>query len=871
MRSLLPLLREPSRYTGIEQNAVHKDPAAVSLRCALCFPDLYSVGMSHLGSKIIYGAVNANPAWWAERCFEPDAEACALLRRTGTPLATLESDTPLGDMDLVGFSITHELCYTDVLNMLDLAGIPLRTEERSEDLAACPLVISGGGASISAEPMAPFLDAMVLGDAEESLPELCRALEAAKGRGLGRSALLRELASIPGIYVPSLFQEEPDGSVSPRFPDLPRPSRRIVADFDKAFYPARQVVPIATVHNRLSLEIARGCTRFCRFCHAGVVYRPARERSVETVERILKDCLDETGFDEISFLSLSAGDYSALKTLCSRTLDRCAEEQISLSLPSLRVGSIDDSIMDRMSRLRRTGVTLAPEAGSQRLRNVINKGITEEQLLLHVQKLLEYGWRQVKLYFMIGLPTETDEDLAAIFDLCRKVREAGGRGAPKLAVTAALSPFVPKPFTPFQWVDQIPLDEIARRVELVHSLFRRQKGLVMRWHEPKVSHLEGVLSRAGRRMAGVVERAFRKGAVFQGWMEHFTLEPWQEALKEEGFDEQACIRGFAMGSPLPWSHIESGVAEDFLRREWERALEEKVTEDCRYHACRQCGACDRKGQASRLPRLGAEENRNRLVFPQRDQEPNQPRRDERGRIVLREISARPPQIEASLTARAATWRIWHEKLQESCWLSQLELQAVLDRALRRARVPMAFSQGFHPMPLLSFGRALPVGVESRCEWFSVTLRQTMPAQALLDGLNACLPRGMRAYRAERAAWADKALQAGAERFAVSLDGRSGEGIQCFLDFWQQKEFLFTRETKKGPRTADVRALVASLRAPGTGCDVEFTCDWSAGYLSPLLICKAVLAPLGPFEDLAMLLHIRKTAQFMPGGACEEGC
>lgn len=871
MRSLLPRLQQPSRYLGIEQGSVHKDPAAVTLRVVLCFPDLYSVGMSHLGQKILYGIVNDRPNWWAERCFEPDADACRLLAETGTPLATLESDLPLKDAHCLGFSITHELCYTDVLNMLHLGGIPLRTADRPEDLKACPLVTSGGGATISAEPMAPFLDAMCLGDGEETFAELLEALEQARAEGMPRSAFLRRAArEIPGIYVPSLFEDDGSGRLVPVEADIPRPSRRIVADFDKAPFPAKQVVPIATVHNRLSIEIARGCTRSCRFCHAGFVYRPARERRVETVTRILKECLENTGFEEISFLALSCGDYSALRTLCDATLDHCANEQITLSLPSLRVGSIDDGIMERMSRLRRTGITLAPEAGSQRLRDVINKGVTEEELITHVQKLLEYGWRQVKLYFMIGLPTETDDDLRAIADLCQKVRLAGGPGRPRLAVTAALSPFVPKPFTPFQWADQIPLAEIARRVELVHGLFRHQRGLMMRWHEPKVSHLEGILSRAGRDMANVVETAYEKGAILSSWMEHFRIEPWLEALAQWGFDPDACIRGREVGAPLPWSHIESGVSEEFLVREWERAHKGLVTPDCRYAPCRQCGACDRKGGPSRLPHIRGQENHNDLVFPQRDQTANQPARDEKGRIVLREISTTPPQIEPELVQRAVTFRIWHEKLAESSWLSQLELQAVFDRALRRARIPMAFSQGFHPLPLMSFGRALPVGTGSLCEWFSATLRKPMEAAEVLAALAPCLPKGLRAYRADPVEWKERTLQAVRERFHITLDGEAARLQESFARLMEQATFSYTRETKKGPRTCDVRALVASADPATPDGGVTIVCDWSTGYLSPLLLSRAVLDEPGEADDLAARLHIVKTAQYLPGLPPEEG-
>ncbi len=870
MRELLPRLTGPSRYLGIEQGSVHKDPAQVRLRCGLCFPDLYEVGMSHLGSKILYGIVNDHEHWWAERCYEPDAEGCRVLRETGTLLATLEDDLPLRDAHVLGFSITHEMCYTDVLNMLDLGGIPLRTADRPEDLHACPLVTAGGGAAISAEPMAPFLDCVVLGDGEETLVDMLALLEQARESGMTRSQLLRRLARVPGIYAPALFAPDAEGFCRPLEPDLPVPTRRIVSDFDRAYSPTRQVVPLATVHNRLSLEIARGCTRGCRFCNAGFVYRPSRERSVETVTSILGDCLRDTGFDEISFLALSAGDYSALRHLCNATLDRCASEQISVSLPSLRVGSIDDAIMERLSRLRRTGVTLAPEAGSQRLRDVINKGITEEQLITHVQKLLEYGWRQVKLYFMIGLPTETDEDLLAIVDLCRKVRFAGGPGRPKLAVTAALSPFVPKPYTPFQWEDQISLEEMRRRVGLVLEEFRHIRGLTLRWHEPKVSHLEGVLSRADRSMADVVESAFRKGAILTGWMEHFRLEPWLEALEEHGMRAGDCVRGQDPSRPLPWSHIECGVSTEYFLKERRRAFEGRVTGDCRYHPCTGCGACDRGKLKSRLAWEGSGSIGNRLVYSERDQVPNQPARDEHGGLMVREFKQAPPELDPALVHRGITLRVWHEKTGEAAWISQLELQAVLDRALRRARVPMAFSQGFHPMPLISFGRALPVGVESLCEWFAVTLRSDT-VMDVASALNACLPRGLRVYRTESAPYKERSLTAVEERFTVTFPDTVPRTAlqQAASAFMAQDSALFTHETKKGPRTTDVRALVISCTIEETAPRVHMACTWAQGYLSLRHICQCLFGSLG--DAVMDNLRIVKTAQLLPGQAPEEGC
>jgi len=886
MRHLLPLLPKPSRYAGIEDNACRKNLEDVRLRVALAFPDTYDVGMSYLGQKILYNIVNSVPHWWAERVMAPEKEAADILRAHNTPLATLESDTPLASMHCLSFSITHELCYTNVLYMLDLAGIPLRMEDRPQSLTECPLVIAGGGALLSAEPLTPFIDIMVLGDGEESLPDVLRMLETALDQGWTRSEMLLQSRTIPGVYVPSLFKQETTAWGEPIFPlkplrdDYQHPSRRIVADLNNAAYPTRQVVPVGAVHNRLSLEIARGCTRGCRFCHAGMVYRPARERSLENINELLSKCLNETGFDEISFLSLSTGDFSALKTLSFGVLDRCAREQISLSLPSLRVGSIDDEIIERMADLRRTGVTLAPEAGSQRLRDVINKGVTEEGLLLHAQKLLEHGWRLVKLYFMIGLPTETDADLTAIADICRKVRDAAGRGGPRLQVTAALSPFVPKPFTPFQWVAQIGQDEIQRRVNLVRQQFKGQKFLKLRWHEPAMSHLEGILSRADRRMADVVEKAYCKGAVFTSWMEHFSLPPWLEALDECGISADACTGPREPGAALPWSHLEAGISEEFLLRERERALAEKITDDCRYGACRQCGACDTKASPSRMQHASAPTandgpdqplHRNRLILPQRDQMAHAPTLDAEGRLVCRPQTSRPPKITAELTVKAAQYRVWHSKAQGSAYLSQLELQAVLDRALRRAAMPLAFSQGFHPMPLLSFGRALPVGVESQAEWFALTLHEALPPQEVADRLRPLLPPGMNVMRVEPVEKSRRTEQAVAEAFTLRMptEDETSAAASCFADFAELPERMFTRDTKKGPRTADIRLMLRSWspRHSETGAveAVTFVADWGNGYLSPLVFCMAVLETLGTPETLRQRIGLLKTAQIFADG------
>ncbi len=863
MREFLPILPRPSRYLGIEEGAVHKEAEHCHLRLALAFPDTYEVGMSYLGQKILYSLFNAHEGWWAERVMAPCRDARAILQQNNAPLCTLESDTPLASMHLIGFSLTHELAYTNILYMLDLGQIPLRAQERlacADDLFTYPIIIAGGGATLSAEPLAPFMDLMVLGEGEEALMDIAHLLEKARSEKMPRSQFLREARHIHGVYVPSLFEENSDGSLRPLCDDYTKVHRRIVMDLNKTPYPSKQVVPIGAVHNRLSLEIARGCTRGCRFCHAGMVYRPVRERSLADMESILQECLSKTGFDEISYLSLSTGDFSALKTLFMNTVDRCAAEQISVSLPSLRVGSIDDDIMQRMASIRRTGATLAPEAGSQRLRDVINKGISEEDILLHVQKLMEHGWQQVKLYFMIGLPTESYADLDAIVDLCLKVRDVAK--GPRLQVTAAVSPFVPKPFTPFQWEAQISLEEIHARIQYLREAFKTQKSLKMRWHEPSMSHLEGILSRADRKMADVVEKVYRSDGIFSSWVEGFKLEPWLTAMEECGLQADDYMGSRHQDSILAWDHLQCGVSKDYLLKEYERALAEKVTKDCRYNACQSCGVCDTKVHSSHLFQENTERNekvQNILNFEQRDQATHKANFDAYGKLILpKKTKAAPPAIADALKVKAVEYRVWHKRLELSAFLSQLELQAIIERTLRRAQLPMAFSQGFHPLPLISFGRALPVGVGSQAEWFAITLRENISAKKVAAGLDAHLPSGMQVLQVLETNKAQRTEQAVQENFCLMYkDSQKNmdKHFQMWHSFLEAYSFPFTRETKKGTRTTDIRALVKDSRIDRENARIYFTADWLQGYLSPLSLVLAVLG-----QDCLLSLYLEKTEQ-----------
>ncbi len=894
MRELLPLLQRPSRYIGTEWGSVRKDPPRVTARLALAFPDLYEVGMSYLGQKILYSLVNARPEFWAERVYSPDAEAAAVLREHGVPLATLESDTPLAQFDAVAFHVTHELCYTNVLFMLDLAGIPLRAAERDE---RHPLVMAGGGCAFNAEPLAPFMDLMVLGDGEAVLCEILEVIAAAKREGLSRNELLLRLKDLPGVYVPAFFEFQGSGKpLKALVPGYERVDKAVVADLNRADFPLEPIMALGqAVHDRLTVEIARGCTRGCRFCHAGMVYRPVRERGLDRLDEIIRTSLAGTGYEEVSFLSLSTGDYSALDGLFEQSFERCMREHVSISLPSLRVGSISGRLMGLMSRIRRTGVTLAPEAGSQRLRDVINKGVSEQDLLDHVRRLFENGWQQVKLYFMIGLPTETEEDVRAIVDLCRKV-EAQGKGTKRLQVTAAVSPFVPKPHTPFQWERQASREEIQDKIGLLRDILRPYKRIKLRWHEPDMSFLEGVFSRAGRELAPVVERAYRKGALFTSWVDHLDLGKWMQALEEEGLAAGDFLRERGEDEPLPWDHLNPGVTRKFLLTERKRALEARITPDCRYDACRNCGVCAFQGRTSSLAQIKDAELRPLLVFPERDQAPESlealvsaeapdaldasgvpglagtaeatPEPAESGQGPKQWIRPSPPVVAEELTRRAGHFRIWFAKTGPAAWLSTLELQAVFERCLRRAGIRPSFSRGFHPLPLVSFGRALPVGVESRVEWINLFTREAYAPAQLERLLGPAMPEGLRLTRVEALSMGRKQPQAVSEEYEVIYAG-PGERADDFRRAWEAfaraDSFPVVRETKRGHSSMDLRKVVDVLEVEEGRA--RLSCDWSERYVSPLFAVKEILAGLPPTQ-----WRVIKTAQHFgesEGGASDD--
>ena len=602
-QEMLQAVEKPARYTGGEWNAQPKASAAVLCRIALAMADVYEVGMSNLGLKILYEILNRRDDIAAERVYAPWLDMEEEMRRRGIPLFSLETFQEVSSFDILGFSLQYELLITNTLNMLDLAGLPLHAAERTDEQ---PFVIGGGPCVYNTEPIADFFDFFVLGDGEEIVVEVCDALIAWKkeGRPDGRRGFLRRAARIPGVYVPSFYAPEYDAQgmfTGLRILDeaaSPQIYRRVVKDLDAAPFLEKPVVPyLGIVHDRLMLELFRGCTRGCRFCQAGMAYRPVRERRPETLESLARTLFDSTGYNEMSLTSLSSADYSCLSPLVDGLLAGTQGERVSFSLPSLRIDSFSVDIAERLQQVRKSGLTFAPEAGTQRLRDVINKNVTEDDLLHSVRTAFEQGWKAVKLYFMMGLPTETDEDIVGIAELAQKVvdcyKEVKGKRGVK--VTVSVSCFVPKAYTPFQWFAQVPQEEFERRQRLLKESIR-DRAISFHYHDARASVLEGALSRGDRRLSAVIETAWRNGAKFDGWTDQFKDEVWKDAFRRCGVaPEFYSQRTRDLEEVLPWAHTSPGVSEDFLRREWQRAEEAALTHDCRRETCTGCGVCPELG------------------------------------------------------------------------------------------------------------------------------------------------------------------------------------------------------------------------------------------------------------------------------------
>ena len=599
---ILLTIDQPARYIGGELNMVKKDPGAVDIRFAMCFPDVYEIGMSHLGIQILYDMFNRREDVYCERVYSPWPDLHRILKEQKIPLFALESQQPVRDFDFLGITIQYEMCYTNILQILDLSHIPLHASERG---AGDPIVIGGGPCTYNPEPIAAFFDLFYIGEGEISYDALFALYKQCRGQGLAREEFLRRAARIPGIYVPSMYEAayHEDGtlkSFTPKYEDVPaRVEKQIVVDLDDAPYPTRPLVPfIKATQDRVVLELQRGCIRGCRFCQAGMIYRPTREKDALRLKEYALELLKSTGHEEISLSSLSSSDYTQLEEIVNFLIERFHGKGVNISLPSLRIDSFSLDVMGKVQDIKKSSLTFAPEAGSQRMRDVINKGLTEEMILEGAGAAFEGGWQKVKLYFMLGLPTETTEDMCAIAQLANDIAVRyyeipKDRRNGKCQITISTSFFVPKPFTPLQWAVMNTAAEYIGKAKTVNDAVKSQlnrKSLKYNWHEADVTVLEGVFARGDRRVSPAIERAYEKGAIFDAWSEYFNNELWLEAFSETGVDiDFYTRRPRALDELFPWDFIDAGVSKEFLKREWEMACGETVTPNCRTR-CAGCGA-----------------------------------------------------------------------------------------------------------------------------------------------------------------------------------------------------------------------------------------------------------------------------------------
>lgn len=768
--------KRPSRYINGEVNSVHKK---APVKVALAFPDIYDVGMSHLGLKVLYKIINSIPYASAERVFSPWLDLEDGMKKRGILLSSLETVIPLKDFDVVGFSLQYELSYTTVLNMLHLGGIPIRSEERLNRKRG-PLVIAGGPCTLNPYPMSSFIDAFLVGDGEDAVQEIIHACHEWKKEGSDdRGPLLKALSGIEGVFVPVFGKEMPV-------------TRRIVSSLEDAPFPESPVLPFTSIiHDRINIEISRGCSMGCRFCQAGMAYRPVRERSPEKILELAEQSLNNTGYEDISFTSLSSGDYSCLPQLMREFNRRFSGKRIAISLPSLRVASVNSDILREIRAVRKTGFTIAPEAGTDRLRAVINKDVSGETYLQALETLFKEGWNNLKLYFMTGLPTEREEDISAIPDMVYQAIKISKRLTGRhVNISVGVSSFVPKPHTPFQWFGQASIDALKEKNHYLKRAFLK-RGVKYKGHSEEMSLLEAIFARGDERLSSLIENAWSLGCRLDAWTEVFDFEKWRKAMEVSNIDaDDFAVKTYEGDSPLPWDNIHTGVTREYLRKEYLRAFSGSFTSDCRKH-CHNCGLkCEtdsgdlKTGSGLPLKSEGESGAASAEALQPKAAVPL-PRR------VLRN---------GDISARA---RLQYSKTGDMRYLSHLELTKAIMRAMRRADFPLKYSSGFHPSPRVSFGPALGVGIAGLREYLDLELMPPFEIETLRVNLNKTLPEGIRVERIAVSYGKEKSLDSFIMRYLYEVAHDEGISVERFLE---RDEVLVQRE--KG--LVDLKELVEAI-------------------------------------------------------------
>ncbi len=682
------------------------------IRFALAFPDIYEVGMSHLGLKILYGILNSIEDVWAERVFAPWIDMEEKMRSEHLPLFSLESFTPLREFDIIGFSLQYEMCYTNVLNMLELANIPLFSKDRDDSY---PLIIAGGPCAFNPEPIADFIDLFVIGDGEEVILEIIDCYRANKGK----SNILEKMAQIEGVYVPSLFplEEQPDGTLTVK--KGIKIKKRVIKDINNISHLSKYIVPyMKPIHDRAIIEVMRGCSRGCRFCQAGMIYRPVRERSAEIVENLAENIINDTGYEELSLSSLSSCDYSAINFVVDSLIDKLGEKHVSISLPSLRTDAFSVDLAKKIQSVKKTGLTFAPESASQRMQRVINKGISRDQVLSTISDAFSSGWETVKLYFLLGLPSETDEDIKEIAELVKSALGVAKKLNKRAELNISVSTFVPKAHTPFQWERQITIEEIRQKQNLLLNKIGKNSKINISFNSPELSLMEGVFARGDRRLCRVLYEAHKLGCKLDGWSEHFNFSAWISAFKKCQIDPYDYLKERKIDQVLPYDHIDTYITKNFLLLERNKALNAEITPDCRLGTCSNCGVC----------------------------------RKAKNRILDVEHK-KTAQISTSFNKKDIVSKIYRirfkfAKKSELRFISHLDMINAFTRAFRRAEIPIAFSQGFNPHPKISFGSALAVGITSSAEFADIDLKNYISPEDFILLVNQKLPKGLEIIKAK---------------------------------------------------------------------------------------------------------------------------